>query len=556
MAEGHILIVDDEPQILQLCSEVLIQEGYQTQTADSGRGGIARLEAEPFDLLVVDIKMPDMDGLAVLRHGRDLDPDLTAVVITGYATLDRAIEALQAGARGFVLKPFNLDEFVSAVDEALRQRQKDQEWLHLKAQMPIMEVSQALMKDGDVEALAVRLLEVTVRQTNAQRALLLLLDESAHWLYEAASFGLAAKARNRLRVPAEQGIVGKALQAPQPLVLDVSSQAVLEPPLGTLLVKPDTAALAFVPLRTRKKTVGMLGLSYPAGARKQAPFSRSSLSLLSILGGQIAIALENARMYATEQQRTTELARALEQQRELDRLKNEFIRNVSHELRTPLAMVLAYAELLASGTLGQVQAEQQGPLEIILQRALVLRDLVENVISILDSQSHKSEWELFSLTELVSDALAACQALADRSGLVLHSDIAEPVPQIRGDAKHLRKVVDNLLANALKFTPAGGSITVSLSNSEEQVVLRVADTGIGIAPEHQERIFERFYQVDGSTQRRYGGSGLGLALIKEIVEAHGGVVKVDSRLGQGSTFAVWLPIGTPSQAADLNSTMR
>jgi signal transduction histidine kinase len=554
MAKGRILIVDDEPQILQLCNEVLIQEGYQTQMADSGRGGIARLEAEPFDLLVVDIKMPDMDGLAVLRHGRDLDPDLTAVVITGYATLDRAIEALQAGARGFVLKPFNLDELVSAVDEALRQRQKDQEWLRLKAQMPIMEVSQALMKDGDVEALAARLLEVTARQTNAQRALLLLLDESAHWLYEAASFGLAAKARSSLQVPAGQGIVGKALQAPQPLVLDVGSQAALESPWGTLLVKPDTGALAFVPLRTRKKTVGMLGLSYPAGARKQTPFSRSSLSLLSILSGQIAIALENARMYATEQQRMAELARALEQQRELDRLKNEFIRNVSHELRTPLAMILAYAELLASGTLGQVQAEQQGPLGIIWQRALVLRDLVENIITVLDSQSHKSEWELFSLTELVSDALAAFQALVDRAGLALHSDIAEQVPQIRGDARHLRKVVDNLLANALKFTPTGGSITVSLSSSEEQVVLRVADTGIGIAPEHQERIFERFYQVNGSTQRRYGGSGLGLALIKEIVEAHGGMVTVDSRLGQGSTFEVWLPVGTLSQAADLNSS--
>jgi signal transduction histidine kinase len=544
MAEERILIVDDEQQILQLCHEVLTQQGYQIQVADSGQSGIACLEAEAFDLLVVDIKMPDVDGLTVLRRARDLDPDLTAVVITGYATLDRAIAALHAGARGFIFKPFGLEELTSAVDEALAQKRKEQERLRLKAQLPILEISQALMTDADVETLAGRLLEVTARQTGAQRALLMLLDEDAHWLHGVAVFGQAGEARSRLRLPAKQGLAGQALQASTPLVLDVASQIVLEAPLHAFLVEPDTAALVFAPLRTRSKTVGVLGLSYPAGTRSGAPFSPSLSSLLSITAGQIAIALENARLYATEQQRTAELARALEQQRELDRLKNEFIRNVSHELRTPLAMILAYVELLTSGTLGEVKAEQQGPLEIILQRALVLRDLVENITAILDSQGRRSAWEPISLSELVADSLAAFQALADRSGLALHGDIAEQASLVQGDAGHLRKVVDNLIANALKFTPAGGAVTVRLSSTNERVVLRVADTGIGIAPEHQERLFDRFYQADGSTRRKYGGSGLGLALVKEIVEAHGGAVTVESQLGQGSTFEVWLPVDT------------
>jgi signal transduction histidine kinase len=544
MAEEHILIVDDEPQILQLCREVLSQQGYQIQVADSGQSGIARLEAESFDLLVVDIKMPDVDGLTVLRRARDLDPDLTAVVITGYASLDRAIAALHAGARGFIFKPFGLEELTTAVDEALAQKRKEQERLRLKAQLPILEISQALMTDANVETLAGRLLEVTARQTGAQRALLMLLDEDAHWLHGVAVFGLAGEARGTLQLPAKQGFAGQALQASTPLVWDVASQIVVEAPLHAMLVEPDTAALVFAPLRTRSKTVGVLGLSYPAGTRSGAPFSPSLLSLLSITAGQIAIALENARLYATEQQRTAELARALEQQQELDRLKSEFIRNVSHELRTPLSMILAYVELLTSGTLGEVTAEQQGPLEIILQRALVLRDLVENITAILDSQGRRSAWEPISLSELVADSLAAFQALADRSELALHGDIAGKVSPVQGDAWHLRKVVDNLIANALKFTPAGGAVTVSLSSTNERVVLRVADTGIGIAPEHQEHLFDRFYQADGSTRRKYGGSGLGLALVKEIVEAHGGAVTAESQLGQGSTFEVWLPVYT------------
>jgi signal transduction histidine kinase len=542
MAGERILIVDDEPQILQLCRQILTREGYQIQTAGSGEAGIACLEAESFDLLVVDIRMPDVDGLTVLRRARDLDPDLTAVVITGYATLNRAIAALHAGARGFIFKPFDVEGLVSAIGEALAQRQKDQERLRLKAQLPILEISQALLADADVETLASQLLEVTARQTGAQRALLMLLEEDAHWLYEVATSGLAGEASTRLRLPARQGLAGQALQASEPLVVDVGSQAILEQPLRAVLVKPDTAVLVFVPLSTRKRTVGVLGLSYPASTRSGVPFAPSLLSLLSITAGQIAIALENARLYATEQQRTAELARALEQQRELDRLKNEFIRNVSHELRTPLAMVLAYAELLASGTLGEVKAEQQGPLDIILQRALVLRDLVENITAILASHGRKPAWGPISLSQLVRDGLADSQALADQSGIALHGDIAEQVAPVQGDAGHLRKVVDNLIANALKFTPAGGAVTVSLYSAKERVVLRVTDTGIGIAADHQERIFERFYQADGSTRRRYGGSGLGLALVKEIVEAHGGAVTVESRLGQGSTFEVWLPV--------------
>jgi signal transduction histidine kinase len=262
------------------------------------------------------------------------------------------------------------------------------------------------------------------------------------------------------------------------------------------------------------------------------------------MGRQIAVALENARMYAIEQQRTVELARALEQQRELDRLKNQFIQNVSHELRTPLAMILGYAELLAAGELGEVRPEQQGPLEIIVQRSCVLRDLIGNITAILESEIREPVWESVSLSELVGEAMNDFQVLADQAGLELHGDISAKVPIVLGDAEHLRRVVDNLIGNALKFTPSGGRVAVRLSGHDEKVELEVADTGIGIASEHHESIFERFYQVDGTTRRIHGGCGLGLALVKEIVERHGGGVSIESQLGRGSTFTVWLPVGT------------
>ncbi len=556
MANERILVADDEPQIVQLCVQLLSEQGYQVQGVTGGQEAIACLEAESFDLLVVDIRMPEVDGLMVLRRGLSLDPNLTTVMITGYATMGRVIEALNSGARGFLLKPFGVEEFHETIEAAVAQRQKEQDWLRLRAQLPILLISQALMTEADLEELSRRLLEVVARQMGAHRAVILLLDQAdgpglaAEELYVAAAVGLPEESVLGMRISTTAEIARRALHTEEVLVWEAGSPLDLEMPLRALISKANSDRLALVPLRTGKKDVGLLGLGHPVSGRRAVALTPSELSLLSIMGGQIGIALENVRMYAGEQRRRAELARALEQQRELDRLKNQFIQNVSHELRTPLAMVLGYAELLTSGELGQVRPEQQAPLEIIVQRAYVLRDLIENITAILESEIREPIREQVPLPDLVREALTDFEVLASQAGLALHGDIPEEVPSILGDAEHLRRVVDNLIGNAIKFTPAGGTVGVKVRCANGEVMLQVADTGIGIDAEDHERIFERFYQVDGSTRRTHGGCGLGLALVKEIVERHGGRVTVESELGRGSTFTVFLPTSPALQSSE------
>lgn len=559
MAAERILVVDDEPQIVRLCVQILSEMGYAASGTEDGLAALAHLKDHPVDLLLVDIKMPEIDGLSLLRQAREMEPNLAAVVITGYATMDRAIEALRAGARGFVLKPFGMMDLSLAVDEALARRRLEQERLRLQAQLPVLEISQALMSEGDPVSLAAQILEVVVRQTGAERALIALPEPARQTLHVIATVGCDQPAAGQ-RAPVEDELFDRALRGEDPLVVEAEARNRAGWPWDLLWQDAEPAGLVLVPLRTGKNDVGVLGL-YWAATVPAGGLATSDLNLLSILGRQVAVALENARLYATEQERTAELARALEQQQELARLKDEFIRNVSHELRTPLALVLGYAELLADGVVDPPTPGQVEPLRIIVDRCRKLTTLVENVTTIVESKGHEPRSAVVSLGDLVNAALAEFGLMAERSGLSLQTQISAQVPPLLGNRHQLRTVVDNLLDNACKFSPAGGTITVSLygaaagqsgspaieaeAASLGEVVFRVADTGIGIEPRHHAQIFDRFFQVDGTLRRNYGGSGLGLALVKEIVEAHGGCVQVESGLGRGSVFTVRLP------AADL-----
>jgi signal transduction histidine kinase len=198
--------------------------------------------------------------------------------------------------------------------------------------------------------------------------------------------------------------------------------------------------------------------------------------------------------------------------------------------------------MLESGDLGELEETQFQAIVIIGQRARALTKMVEDMGIILASENRQREWEAVDLLDLVSGLIKDYKLAVEEAGLELKKTFFADLPFIHGDPTHLRQVVENLFDNALKFTPARGEITVRLWSESNEVVLEVSDTGIGIPADQVERIFERFYQVDGSTTRHYGGTGLGLALVKEVVEAHGGQVEVESVVKEGSTFRVRLPV--------------
>ena len=228
--------------------------------------------------------------------------------------------------------------------------------------------------------------------------------------------------------------------------------------------------------------------------------------------------------------------------RRLERVRRDFVANVSHELKTPLTAIQGFAETLLGGALDDAQNSRRF-LEIIRDHAARLGRLTDDLLKLSQIEAGKLELDLRPVA--VPDLIASCVETARLQGgqkdLALVIDSAPGLPPVRGDSARLREVLQNLLDNAVQYTPAGGRITVSAAAEDGGVVISVADTGIGIPKADQERIFERFYRVDAVRSREVGGTGLGLAIARHLVEAHGGRLTVESEVGRGSTFSVFLP---------------
>lgn len=259
---------------------------------------------------------------------------------------------------------------------------------------------------------------------------------------------------------------------------------------------------------------------------------------------QLRSALEDANrnLEVRVQQRTMELEEALRRLAEINQLKANFVANVSHELRTPLTHIRGYLDLLFNESLGPLTADQKKALDVSLRSSLRLQTLIDDLI--LFSQASRGEMTLslrpVSLGEVLMAAVERIKPKADERQLHLELEFVPNLPQVRADEEKLAWVIGQLLDNAVKFTPPGGHVRLSAVKdvtNNNLMTLTVADTGIGIPPESLKEIFEPFHQLDGSATRRYGGTGLGLTLVWQIVEAHGSLVEIHSQLNQGTTIS-------------------
>jgi len=330
-----------------------------------------------------------------------------------------------------------------------------------------------------------------------------------------------------------EGAVGRVALTREPVqIADISDPTAYESRVRNTLLQIGLRALLAVPLIAEDQLVGALIVM----RKRTGTFAPEEVALLQTFATQSALAIQNARLFREIEEKSRQLEVASQH-------KSEFLANMSHELRTPLNAIIGFSEVLSERMFGELNEKQEEYSKDIHASGQHLLSLINDILDLSKIEAGRMELELsgFHLPTALDSALTLVRERAGRRSIALHLSVDDRLGQIQADERKVRQVVLNLLSNAIKFTPEGGRIEVGAVPRNGAVEISVSDTGVGIAQEDQEAVFEEFRQV-GTADKKVEGTGLGLTLCRKFVELHGGKIWVKSELGVGSTFTFTLPV--------------
>ena len=394
----------------------------------------------------------------------------------------------------------------------------------------LVRISQTLNSTLNLEALLGLMIQAATELAGCEACSIMLLDRRTGELRFAHSAGETAPKVKGLVVPLGNSIAGWVVRSGYPLLVADAKQDPRWNPGIDQTIGFDTRSIVAVPLKVKDQIMGVMELINKVG---QQGFNEDDLQIARALAAHAAIALENARLMG-------ELQSAYDQLAQLDHLKSEFVNIASHELRTPLSIILVYASFLQEQVSGQASEQ----LSIVLQSAMRLRAIIDDMVNLrhVDIGQAVVECSSFSMNELITEVAGEFCELSRAKHLSVTLSLADTPLELTADRQKVYVVLANLLSNAIKFTPAYGRVLISALQKDQEIWVSVADTGIGIPQREQERVFDRFYQVESSLNRRYQGVGLGLSIAKSMVELHKGRIWVESVPAKGSRFTFALPI--------------
>ena len=492
VGNAHILVVDDNPATRYATCRVLREVGWTISEAGDGAEAI-RMAGDHIDLIILDVNLPDIDGFEVCRRLRanEATARIPVVHLSGtYVNDAHKVHGLESGADGYLTHPVEPPVLIATVNAFLR----------------------------------TRLAELNLRQSEArfkavfENALngVALLDES---------FGLVD------------------LNPSFCQLLGLEREALVGRPLNSFVPVDRHGELAEIDRRLvhEKSWRGEFPLDRSDGRRLYLEWQMSTQNMPGL---RLAIVSDISARIQYEQEREELLAReraARADAEKANNLKDDFLATLSHELRTPLNAIVGWAQLLRMGV---DPDESQEGLRAIDRNANALAQMISDLLDVSRITSGKIRLDLQPLDPvgIIETAVSAALPTAERKSIQIAKSLDAQPGVIRGDPSRLQQVLANLLNNAIKFTPSGGRIEVKLVCDDSRVEIRVADNGQGIEAEHLSQIFERFRQVDTSSTREHTGLGLGLAIVRQLLELHGGTITAHSAgKGQGTTFVVSLP---------------
>jgi two-component system phosphate regulon sensor histidine kinase PhoR len=491
-----ILVVDDEEVLRQGCSRVLNSEGFRVITAANGREALGQLAAEPVNVILCDLKMPMMGALEVLEEAGVRYPEIPVIIMTGLGTVADAVECMKKGAYDFITKPFGIDHLILVVRRAL-EKQKLQE--------------------------QTRRLE----EEQARSLYNLALEQSRmHTIVNCMADGVLVTNREAEVVLCNttlKQLLGLSVPLPEPGPLSVYlDDPALQKTIDTLLaVTPDNPGKC-ISQELDQSRVHLRALS--------APFLGPDRQVLG----------------------TVTVFHDVTSFKELDEMKNDFVRMVSHELRAPLAAIKQQHAVILDGLAGDLSPKQRELLSRAQAKIQGLLDLINDLLDVAKMEAGHGQLEQvpLQLGEVLVEVVELLRAKAENQQVTLKLTLQPDLSPVRADRRSLEEIFTNLVSNAVNYSPDGGLVTISGVSHGDYLEVAVRDSGIGIEAEEIPKIFDKFYRVKHPKTRQVIGTGLGLSLVKGLVEAHRGAVEVESEVGRGTVFRVLLPSAAGQRVGD------
>ena len=398
------------------------------------------------------------------------------------------------------------------------------------------EVGRAVSSTLDLETVLTTIVSRAVQLSGLDGGVIFEYDEPTQAFVQRAAIEQAvilAEARRTTPILKGEGVVGRTAVTLQPeQVPDITAPGAYEGRLRETLIASGVRAVLAVPMVREGRLIGCLAVT------RNAPgdFPPEMIDLLRTFATQSSLAIQNARLFLEIADKSRQLEVASQH-------KSEFLANMSHELRTPLNAIIGFSEVLSERMFGELNEKQEEYLKDIYASGNHLLSLINDILDLSKIEAGRMELELtaFDLPTALDNALMLVRERAGRRNITLQTSVDGQLGEVRADERKIRQVVLNLLSNAIKFTPEGGRIDVAATPRDGFVEVLVSDTGVGIAPEDQEAVFEEFRQV-GTTEKKAEGTGLGLTLCRKFIELHGGRIWVKSQVGAGSTFTFMIPV--------------
>jgi two-component system phosphate regulon sensor histidine kinase PhoR len=485
----RILVVDDERGIREGCRRILSSEGFEVETAENGVEGLSKAKEGTYDLIFIDLMMPGMGGMELLGHLRDLDPEIITIVITGYATVETAVEAMKQGAYDYIPKPFTPDQLMAVLNRGLETRRLRFE-------------RQRLLEERDK-----KLLEVANEKSQTRTIIGCMAD------------GVLVVNREGQLVLWNPAAVTQ---------LNLTNTCATGRHLSQYVQNEELQKLIALALSPEGSGYTMISQEIHSGDQGKKVLMADAAVVRDDMGetlGAVAVLQDISELV------------------EIDRIKSQFVSMVAHELRAPLAAIEGYIDTCLTCAAGDDPETHRHMQERAKERAHALLELVNDLLTVSRIEAGKiaKKKEALSAKKIIESTLELLQETASKRGITVEAKITDDIPPMIGDRNDLERVLINLVSNAIKYNTEGGRVTVSVSYDDDFVVMRVADTGFGIPKEALPHIFDEFFRVEDEKRRYITGTGLGLSIVKKTVESHLGRIEVDSEPNVGSTFTVFIP---------------